>query len=109
MSSPDTDRAVYRLTARTFLWAASLSLLAWATIAAVLFCASRAFALDYELLAERPGALLRADEPNVRRIGQTFPSRHDCLEAIALSRAEKGWRLRCRPIEPAPVPRLVVR
>jgi len=86
------------MTARGFLWAG-----------ATLFCASRAFALDYELLAERPGALLQADAPNVRRTGQTFPSYHDCLEAIALSRAESGWRLRCRPVEPAPVPRLVVK
>ena len=94
------------MNARGFLWAASLSLLAWALVVAILFCASRAFALDYEILAERPGAELRADAPNVKRMGQTFPSRHDCLEAIALSRAEKGWRLRCRPLERAPVPRL---
>jgi len=74
---------------------------------AVALCAVRA--ADYEVLAERPGALLRADEPNIRRMGQTFPSYHDCLEAIALSRAEKGWRLRCRPVQVAPVPRIVGR
>ena len=94
------------MSARCFLWAVSLSLLAWVAIAAVLFCASRVLAADYEIWAERPGALLRADEPNVRRMGQPFPSHHDCLEAVALSKAEKGWRLRCRPVERAPVPRL---
>jgi hypothetical protein len=78
----------------------------WAAIGAVVLCASRAAAADYELWHERIGADLRADVPNVRRAGQLFPSHHDCLEAVALSRAEKGWRLRCRPVDRAPVPRL---
>ena len=86
-----------------------LSLPLWALVIVLVICTSRAFALDYEIWAERPGALLRADEPNFRRIGQPFPSRHDCLEAIALSKAEKGWRLRCRAAEAEPVPRIVGR
>jgi len=97
------------MSARGFLWVVSLSLLAWALVVGIVLCATRAFALDYELWAERPGALLSADQPNVKRTGQTFPSHHDCLEAVALSKAEKGWRLRCRPTEAAPVPRIVGR
>jgi len=93
------------MSGRGILNALLLGLAFWAVIALV-FCASQVLALDYELWAERPGAQLRADEPNVKRIGQAFPSYHDCLEAVALSRAEKGWRLRCRPVDRAPVPRL---
>jgi len=83
-----------------------LGAVAWLVLVAVIFCALRAFAADYEIMAERPGAELRVDEPNVRRMGGTFPSRVDCLEAISLSRAEAGWRLRCRPVQRAPVPLL---
>lgn len=72
--------------------------------------------LEYEIYAERSGAAMRTDEPNVRRYrdrnAEPFVSRQDCENAIMgeLPDAdlEKGWRLQCRPIH-VPAPRVVVR
>jgi hypothetical protein len=72
--------------------------------------------LEYEIYAERSGAAMRTDEPNVRRYrdrnAEPFVSRQDCENAIMgeLPDAdlEKGWRLQCRPIH-VPAPRMVVR
>lgn len=86
-----------------------LGALFWLVVGGVILCATRgADALDYQIMAERPGALLRADEPNAKRTGLTFPSHADCLVAINSLRSEAGWRLRCRPIDRAPVPKLKV-
>ena len=100
------------MTARGFLWAVSLSLLAWALVVGIVLCATKAWAADYEIWRERQGADLRADQPNVRLVKGPFPSFNDCLDALATDRTlrnESGWRLRCRPAEAAPVPRIVGR
>lgn len=84
---------------------------------ALAVCVSRAGnATEYEIYAERSGAALRPDEPNVKRFrdrnAEPFDSREDCEQAVkgeALDRAlGSGWRLRCRPLH-VPAPRLVVR
>ena len=88
MSSPDTDRAVDRLPARGFLWAASLSLLAWALVIVFAVWASRAFAAEqtpqWEVVAYPPGRDLREDRPNLvapqpHRLGEL----HECDRVCA--------------------------
>lgn len=74
-----------------------------------------AWPAEYEILAERTGAALRTDEPNVRRIrdgeDEPFASRADCESTIPARSIDlklgTGWRLRCRPVE-VPLPRFVV-
>jgi len=103
MSSPDTDRAVDRLPARGFLWAASLSLLAWALVIVFAVWASRAFAAEqtpqWEVVAYPPGRDLREDRPNLVAVAGPFASRMECTHAIAFVKLAKPVRLRCDRVE----------
>lgn len=84
---------------------------------AVAFYAPRARATEYEIYAERGGAAMREDEPNVRRFrdndSEPFASLEDCRQAaIGEKRFDHtlgpGWKLQCRPLD-VPTPRVVLR
>lgn len=77
----------------------------------------RAHAAEFEIYAERSGAAMRTDEPNVRRYrdrnSEPFDTRENCEQAAAGERRfdrelGAGWSLRCRPLH-VPAPRMVVR
>ena len=96
---------------------AALTLALLVALVLVAIGAPRAWAAEYEILAERSsGALLREDEPNVRRIRakdeEPYVSLEDCRQAIKGVSIDRklgsGWRLRCRPVD-VPLPRVVVR
>ena len=86
-------------------------------IVLILLAWRAASAAEFEIYAERSGAAMRTDEPNVRRYrdrnAEPFDARENCEQAAAGERRfdrelGAGWSLRCRPLH-VPAPRMVVR